>query len=80
MILLGLMFAHAAGQISTPATPRPAPATKQALICKTRQETGSLLKRRKTCMTRTQWSRAAEENGRAAQQLTQDAAGRPADQ
>lgn len=71
------------------ATPAPAapPTTKSAetasadkadeVICRRQQETGSLVKVRKTCHTRSQWAYIQQENKRMATEFVLNNSGRP---
>ncbi|WP_428969587.1 hypothetical protein ACQR50_01850 [Sphingomonas sp. Xoc002] len=47
----------------------PETAPKEKIVCKTIHETGSFLKKRKTCLTRQQWQRTAEVNQGAARSI-----------
>ncbi len=61
--------------VTSPAAP-PA-AVPEKIICKTELETGSLVKRTKTCFTRKQWNYVNEQHERAARKLVEDGTGRP---
>jgi hypothetical protein len=52
-----------------------APAEKQ--ICRSRLETGSLVKRKRTCLTASQWRYHDEAHNRAAASIIQDNSGLP---
>lgn len=47
------------------------------IVCKTSVETGSLIARRKTCLTRKQWQYVNDQNERDARRLVEDNSGRP---
>ncbi len=47
------------------------------VVCKTTVETGSLIARHKTCLTRKQWQYVNDENERTARKLVEDNMGRP---
>ena len=50
---------------------------KTEVVCKTTVETGSLIARRKTCLTRKQWQYVNDQNERDARKLVEDNTGRP---
>jgi len=54
-----------------------APADSQKLVCKKKLETGSLVKKTKLCLTRAQWSRAAENHKQYSQELQDGLRTRP---
>jgi hypothetical protein len=45
---------------------------KTEVVCKTAVETGSLIARHKTCLTRAQWQYVSDENERQARKLVED--------
>lgn len=45
---------------------------KTEIVCKTSIETGSLIARHKTCLTRSQWQYVTDENERQARKLVED--------
>jgi hypothetical protein len=47
------------------------------LICKKEAEIGSLVKRKKTCLTQAQWKQVIESNQRGARRMIEEATGRP---
>ena len=47
------------------------------IVCKTSVETGSLIARHKTCLTRKQWQYVNDENERQARKLVEDNTSRP---
>jgi hypothetical protein len=62
-----VLYVMAAAQAAAPVEAAPAPAPKAAktkVVCKRFEDTGSLVRKRKVCHTRTEWSRL--------QQATQD--------
>jgi hypothetical protein len=74
--LLAAAMIAAPGLAETPA-PAPAPAAAapaaiEKLICRSRLETGSLVKRKRTCLTAAQWRYADEANNSAAAKMIQD--------
>lgn len=44
------------------AVPAPAPASREKMICKKTLEIGSLVKKKKTCLSASQWNRLSEES------------------
>lgn len=65
MVVRGLLAVGCAALLSTSAFARDADAGKvmpngEKIICKRVEETGSLVKVKKTCYTRMQWDRIAE--------------------
>ncbi len=89
----GNTLAPATGNTAPPAPPSPAPAGdmpasrtpaevakiqyQSQVVCKTNVETGSLIARHKTCLTRKQWQYVNDENERAARKVVEDNMGRP---
>lgn len=59
-----------------PATPAVDPGAE--MICRKVKETGSLVKSKKTCHTKSQWSYIDDQNQRLGRQLVQDGTTRPA--
>lgn len=51
---------------------------KTEIVCKTSVETGSLIAKRKTCLTRKQWEYVNNENQRAAYKIVSEGTGRAA--
>lgn len=77
-----------AAPVAAPATaPAAAPTAKTAqaaaadkddeIICRRQAETGSLVKAKKTCHTRSQWAYIQQENKRMATDMVQNNMGRP---
>ena len=70
-----------AGAVAAPvipvATMTPADAYKAQIVCKSEVETGSLVKRRKTCLTRKQWAYVGEQHELQARKMVDDKMGRP---
>jgi hypothetical protein len=80
--LLALAPAAALAQLETaPAAPKTADqaANDKAneMICRRQQETGSLVKVKKTCHTRAQWDYIQQENRRMGQEFVQNNTNRP---
>ncbi len=61
---------------TTPAQPA-ADKYKTEIVCKTSVETGSLVARHKTCLTRKQWQYVNDENERLARKMVEDNTNRP---
>jgi hypothetical protein len=59
------------------AAPAAAPAPAEKQICRSRLETGSLVKRKRTCLTAAQWRYHDEAHNRQAASIIQDNAGMP---
>jgi hypothetical protein len=53
-----------------------APDTSQDIVCRKTKETGSLIRGKKTCLTRSQWSYVDSEHQRASRQLVEDSTSR----
>lgn len=70
------------GQPVTPAAPpTAAPVDKnQEVICKREKETGSLVKAKRTCLTRQQWAYVLETNSNFARDLADSTRSRPGSQ
>lgn len=66
------------GDMAPAATPQlAAEKYKTEIVCKTTVETGSLIARHKTCLTRKQWQYVNDENERTAREFVEDNMGRP---
>lgn len=73
-ILIPAVLAGGVAFAQTVPTPEPEPAAKESpktdrLICRREVETGSLAKVKKTCRTRSEWSRVADTGRENAQNL-----------
>ena len=70
-----------AGAVAAPVIPvaamTPADAYKAQIVCKSEVETGSLVKRRKNCLTRKQWAYVGEQHELQARKMVEDNMGRP---
>lgn len=68
-----------AGDMVPAGTPRALAAEryKTEVVCKTTIETGSLIARHKTCLTRKQWQYVNDQNERDARKLVEDNTGKP---
>ena len=81
LVAAGILGAAATSQPVTPQimveTAPPAVDPNAEMICRRIKDTGSLVKSKKTCHTRSQWSFIADENRRLGRQLVQDGATRP---
>lgn len=64
----------ASGSAASETTLAPPEAKK---ICRGSVETGSLIKKRKTCMTKAQWLAIDEQNEREAYKMVEDNRGKP---
>lgn len=86
----GNTLAPATGSVTTTPTPPPVAPTpdgtpaqlaadryRTEIVCKTTIETGSLIARHKTCLTRKQWQYVNEANERDARKLVEDNTGKP---
>ena len=49
----------------------------QQIVCRKLDDTGSLVKKKKVCLTRQQWVRSQQNNARYAQQLADELRSRP---
>ena len=58
----------------------PAPATTEKLICRKQVETGSLVKGKRTCMTRSEWAKVADAARDGGQYLLEQNEGKPSGQ
>ena len=70
-LLLPAPLLAQAGQIAV------TPPDSQKLVCKKKSETGSLVKKTKLCLTRAQWSRAADNHKKYAEELQDGLRTRP---
>ena len=86
---LALVIAAAALAPATAQTPAAAPADapaaasvdkSQEIICKRDKETGSLVKVKRTCLTRQQWAYVQETNQQFARDLNDSTMSRPGSQ
>ena len=89
----GNTLAPATGTVAPPAPPVAAPPGDKLpaqtpaelakikyqteVVCKTSVETGSLIARHKTCLTRKQWQYVNDENERSARKIVEDNMGKP---
>ncbi len=89
----GNQLAPATGTIAPPAPPPAAPPGdklpaqtpadlakikyQSEIVCRSSVETGSLIARRKICLTRKQWQYVNDENERVARKVVEDNMGRP---
>ena len=80
LILLAALLATPALAADPAPAPVEAAPTVEKMICKSRPETGSLVKRKKTCLTRAQWQAVNEQNESAAQKMVHDNQSRPSGQ
>ena len=82
IIAAGILSAAAAAQPVTPQiTVETAPlavVSGAEMICRKVKDTGSLIKSKKTCHTRSQWSYIDEQHQRFGRQIVQDGTTRPA--
>lgn len=75
--------AAAQAQNSAPATVPPTAAAvdkSKEIICKREKETGSLVKARRTCLTRQQWAYVQDTNQQFARELNNSTMSRPGSQ
>jgi predicted transglutaminase-like cysteine proteinase len=80
MFLAAAALAPAAAQAPA-AAPAAAPVDKsQEVVCRREKETGSLVKARKTCLTRRQWAYVQDANQQVARQLNDSTMSRPGSQ
>lgn len=70
----------AAAPAAAPAAPPAAVDKSQEIVCKREKETGSLVKARKTCLTRRQWAYVQDMNQEVARQLNDSTMSRPGSQ
>lgn len=59
------------------ASAQPVSADAAKVICKSTVETGSLIRKHKTCLTRQQWGYVNDESQRVARDLVDNSRGRP---
>ena len=59
-IAILLLLAAAPVPADTPTAPKPAKGSPDEMVCRREVDTGSLVARRRTCMTRAQWQAQAE--------------------
>jgi hypothetical protein len=92
ILAAGLVAGSAVAQTSTPQPAVPTSATPQVVIenapqaidpgaeivCRKVKETGSLIKSKKTCHTKSQWAYIDEQHQRLGRQMVQDGTTRPA--
>lgn len=69
--------AASAAAVPPVATMIPAEAYKAQVVCRSEVETGSLMKKRKTCLTWKQWAYVNDQHESAARKVVEDNAGRP---
>lgn len=76
-----LLSAPAFAETTTAAAPaQTSEAKKEKLICRREVETGSLVKAKKTCFTKSEWDKIGDAARRNATQMQDDNAGRPTSQ
>lgn len=82
VILVASLPAHSqpTPAASAPAPAQAAPAEPEKLICRKQIETGSLVRGKKTCMTRTEWAKVGDAARDGSQYLLEQNEGRPAGQ
>lgn len=74
-------LAPAAAQAPPAAAPAAAPVDKgKEIVCKRDKETGSLVKVKRTCLTRQQWAYVQETNQQFARDLNNSTMSRPGSQ
>ena len=71
-IMASAMLMSATGALAQEAIPEQA-AQQEKRICKTDKMTGSLTRRTRTCLTRSQWSRLSEGSQKNAEDIIRDA-------
>ena len=80
LIIAVAALAPAAAQVPA-AAPAATPADKgKEIVCKREKETGSLVKVKRTCLTRQQWAYVAETNQQFARDLNNSTMSRPGSQ
>ncbi|UAJ10349.1 hypothetical protein [Polymorphobacter megasporae] len=62
---------------AAPAALTPAEVYKSQVVCKTEQETGSLVKKHKTCLTRKQWAYVNDQHESYARKMVDDNTSHP---
>lgn len=84
LLIAATALAPAAAQTPTAAAPAAAPAApvdkSQEIVCKRERETGSLVKAKRTCLTRQQWAYVQDTNQQFARQLNDSTMSRPGSQ
>lgn len=78
-----LVPATVQAQTATPAAAQPTAASvdkSQQIICKREKETGSLVKAKRTCLTRQQWAYVQDTNQQFARELNNSTMSRPGSQ
>lgn len=60
LLLFATLLLATPALADTPAQPKPAKGSPEEVVCRRDAETGSLIARRRTCMTRAQWQTQAE--------------------
>ena len=76
MIAIGLAMPTIAASGTAPTDTTLAP-PEEKKICRGSIETGSLIKKRKTCLTKAQWDVVDEQHEREAYKLVEDNRGKP---
>lgn len=81
VLLAAAALAPAAAQAPAAAPAAAAPVDKsQEVICKREKETGSLVKAKRTCLTRQQWAYVQDTNQQFARELNNSTMSRPGSQ
>lgn len=81
LLLAAAAVAPAAAQTPQAATTAAAPVDKsKEIICKREKETGSLVKAKRTCLTRQQWAYVQDTNQQFARDLNNSTMSRPGSQ
>ncbi len=68
----------AVAPVATVAAMSPAEAYKAQIVCRSDQETGSLVKKHKTCLTRKQWAYLNDQHESFARKMIEDNTSHPA--
>ena len=85
--VIAIVAAFCSAQVAAqPAAPPPvsiaiAPAAADPgaeIVCRKVKDTGSLIRTKKTCHTKSQWAYIADQNQRFGRQMVEDGTGRPA--
>jgi hypothetical protein len=66
-----------AAPVAAVAAMTPAEIYKSQVVCRSEQETGSLVKKHKTCLTRKQWAYVNDQHENYARKMVDDNMGRP---
>lgn len=66
-----------AAPVAAVAAMTPAEIYKSQVVCRSEQETGSLVKKHKTCLTRKQWAYVNDQHESYARKMVEDNMGRP---